>query len=68
LETVVRMWDAVTGRSIGKPFSGGSVSVWKAVFSPDGKRIAAAGSGNAVVLLDSVTGEPVGALNHPITH
>jgi hypothetical protein len=42
LDKTARVWDAATGKAIGKPLKGHSGYVYSAAFSPDGKRIVTA--------------------------
>jgi WD40 repeat protein len=52
----VKLWDAATGRELRtlRTFQG---PVWTLAFAPDGKQLAAAVGGRAVVLVDVDTGE-----------
>jgi len=41
-DSTIRIWDAQTGRQIGKPLEGHTDYVWSVAFSPDGQRIVSA--------------------------
>jgi WD40 repeat protein len=58
----VRQWDAVTGRPVGAPRPGRPTPAEAvAAVSPDGTRLATAGSGGGTVrIVDRATGRPVG--------
>ena len=54
----IRLWDAETGEARGEPLSLGKI-VWRMVFSPDSKRVAAL-SGSIARVLDVDTAQPLG--------
>ena len=56
----MRLWDAVSGRSVGQPLIGHADTVWVVVYSPDGERLASDSRDQTVRLCDAVTGQPVG--------
>jgi WD40 repeat protein len=64
-DMTVRIWDATTGRPIGKLLTGHTDRINSVAFSPDGKRIVS-GSGrknkgdNTVRVWDATTGQPIG--------
>jgi WD40 repeat protein len=58
-DQAVRLWDARTGREV-RRFAGHAGQVWAVAFSPDGRRLAAAGrSDGNVQVWDVGTGAPV---------
>src|SRR5260221_2092134 len=60
-----RVWDAATGKPIGKPL-GHVTNVHFAAFSPDGLTVATASADNAVQVWEVKTGRPVTPrLMHP---
>jgi serine/threonine protein kinase/DNA-binding beta-propeller fold protein YncE len=73
-DSEVRIWDAVTGRPISSPLKQGGVVMWRPVFSPDGRRVAASyikmrrlaegrigPGGSDVVVWDVATGKQMAA-------
>jgi WD40 repeat protein len=60
----VRVWDLGTGKAT-QPVKGLKASVGRVVFSPDGKRLAAAGSDKVVRVWDVETGKELAALPCP---
>ena len=57
----VRLWDANTGQLIRAATIGDAeVNVWAVTFSPDGKRVAAAGADGVIQVLDADTLEKIG--------
>ena len=63
-DDTVQMWDAATGKTLWKysPFLTNSY-IFDVAFSPDGKRIAAAGSKGLVWVLEPTNGHVVATLN-----
>jgi len=59
-DRTVRLWEAMTGQPIGKPFQGHTAGVWSVAFSPDGTRLASASEDRTVRLWEATTGQPVG--------
>jgi WD40 repeat protein len=59
---IARLWDAETGRQIGDPFVGHTLTVVSAAFSPDGKRIVTASEDKTARLWDAETHKQVGKL------
>ncbi|AFY92469.1 WD40 repeat domain-containing protein [Chamaesiphon minutus] len=58
-DRAVRIWDAKTGKSIGKPLLGHTESVYSVAFSPDGQQIASGSWDKTVRIWDAKTGEPL---------
>jgi WD40 repeat protein len=58
---LTRIWDATTGEELLRVSSDGCVRV---AFSPDGRLLATAGSGNAVRVWGTASGEEVAAFSH----
>ncbi|WP_369334493.1 WD40 repeat domain-containing protein, partial [Candidatus Thiosymbion oneisti] len=56
----LRLWDAETGRPIGKPWRGHSSGVTSVAFSPDGRRVVSGSLDNSLRLWDAATGHPIG--------
>jgi WD40 repeat protein len=62
----VQIWDAFTGKAIGKPFTHRKLDAYSipdgksVAFSPDGKRIVSGGFDKTVRILDTSTGEAIG--------
>ena len=64
LDNTVRVWDANTGKEIGKPLQHHS-SVWSVAFSHDGTKIVSGSSDGTVWVWDANTGKEIGkALQH----
>lgn len=60
-DKTIRLWDAVTGQPVGRPFAGHTVRVHCVAFSPDGRQLASGAGDQTVRLWDATTGEPIGA-------
>ena len=60
-DKTIRMWDAVSGNSIGEPLRGHNKQVTSVAFSPDGTRIVSGSADNTIQLWDAATGQPIGA-------
>jgi len=60
----VAVWELATGKST-QPVKGLKASVGRVVFSPDGKRLATAGSDKIVRLWEMETGKELAALPYP---
>jgi WD40 repeat protein/predicted Ser/Thr protein kinase len=60
--SAVRVWDAQTWRERKPALKGCTAPVISLVFSPDSKRLAAAGGDNVIRIWDVATGEPVAEL------
>src|SRR5437588_687743 len=57
----VRLWDVASGRQVGLPLTGHTGAVEGVAFSPDGKTIVSASSGDLTVRLwDAASGRQVG--------
>ena len=71
-DSTVRLWNAITGESIGNPLIGHEDVVNSVAFSPDGKKLVSgsgwmtmgSGKDNTVRIWDAITGEPIG---NPLT-
>ncbi len=64
-DKTARLWDAATGRPIGKPMTH-SHYVRSVAFGPDGKTILSGSEDNTAQLWDVATGERLGTpLEHP---
>jgi WD40 repeat protein len=57
---LAQIWDASTGKPIGKPLRGHTLTINTAAFSPDGTRIVTTSADNTARIWDASTGEPVG--------
>ena len=57
-DKTARIWDAASGKPIGKPLRGHEDEVRGAAFSPDGKRIVTASSDKTARIWDVATGKP----------
>ena len=60
MDNTIRIWDAETGRQIGKPLEGHTEWVKSAAFSPDGKRIVSAAWDGTIRIWDAKTGKQIG--------
>jgi WD40 repeat protein len=56
----VRLWDATTGKPIGKPLTEHKFPVTSVSFSPDGKLIVSGGTDRTIRLWDAATGKAIG--------
>jgi dipeptidyl aminopeptidase/acylaminoacyl peptidase len=63
-DRAARLWDAATGKPIGKPMEHES-NVFSAQFSPDGKWVVTASADKTARLWSAMSGEPVG---EPMKH
>ena len=59
-DKTIRIWDAETGRQIGKSLEGHTDEVSSASFSPDGKRIVSASHDNTIRIWDAETVQQIG--------
>ena len=59
-DKTVRIWDAKTGKQVGKPLEGHTHFVYSASFSPDGNSIVSASRDNTIRIWDAKTGKQVG--------
>jgi WD40 repeat protein len=58
-DKAVRIWDANTGKPIGKPLIGHTESVYSVAFSPDGQQIASGSWDKTVRIWNAKTGKPL---------
>ena len=59
-DKTVRVWDADTGKPVGRPLAGHTDDVMSVAFSPDGERIVSGSWDKTVRVWDADTGEPFG--------
>ena len=59
-DNTLRLWDAVTGASIGGPMNGHTGPVYSVAFSPDGNRVVSGSADNTLRLWDGLTGASIG--------
>src|SRR6201990_7172 len=56
----IRVWNAMTGETVGGPFTGHRESVWSVAFSPDGQHIVSGSDDGTIRVWNTTTGETVG--------
>ncbi|WP_374112122.1 WD40 repeat domain-containing protein, partial [Pseudonocardia sp. TRM90224] len=59
-DATVRIWDLVTGNSVGDPLVGHTGDVYAVAITPDGTRLVTGGYDATVRIWDVATGNPVG--------
>ena len=59
-DNMIQIWDANTGKMIGKPLEGHISAIWSVAFSPDNARIVSGSWESTIRIWDAYTGKSIG--------